>query len=565
MTTLTIEQKELFAYIDSIIPNDGHLIYDFKDERQYEFAKLLTSLTYDQKEYPGVYRGLELMKEFHQNKEPKPIVESSDGEWQNMFKIPGLNLTKNDGTISSNGLATVVGGYSSMNLSLIVQSKASGNILASGFANNFTDTILTVTTASSTSTEIDVKSYMTYQFTMSEEANDAPHAGVVKRKDNSQTTADPSITHPSNQRTPKLNPQGDPIPFNNIKIGLGRAWTDQGGTSQFDYAWNEPIPPAGQNPKGKIPFVGNVVFSSGISSPLEFNTNFLLNIYVVDKTGGGGAQLSPQDYDKVARAFSIDSENSAQLNWSLVPGTSTSDPGNPIVFGKVPWASDTITHFFCEMDVVLSDNSLASAYVESSGSSDSDPLDGTAYIKPIEFIWHCLTEESLVTMGDGSKKIIKEIVAGDEVQVNGRKTAVVQWTNLGIHKGEILKITTVSGKEVYTSDNHVFITVDGGRIAKELSEGTTLLMSDGTEKIASIKNVEYNGLMCNLATTEGPEENQMHEEVGTFYANDFLVGDVNAQQVSKRHRLSDINWVKKQVPEYLHLDVENYFKAKSRQ
>ena len=562
MIVLTTVQKALFSYIDQLISDSGHLAYDFRDAKQYDFARMMIDLTGEVDTYPGMLQSLALAKASHEkNGPPKTALEDTTG-WQNMFTIPGLNLTKN-GTIAANGLATIVGGYSSMNLSLMVISRASSNIVARGFSNSFTQTLLTVNTQPSTSTEIDVDAYMHYHGTsngMSESSALAPppFSGVVKRVKNNAVTGDPIVSAPIRTTTKPNNPKA-------VNIGLGRAWTDQGGNSQFDYAWNEPVPPVGQNPKGKIPLVGSVVFSASINSPLAFNQNFLLNIYVADITGGGGTQLTPSDYIKVAAAFSIDPNNPAKLNWSLPSGVSTSDPGNPIVFGQVPWPSDVLAYFFCEIDVVLAGGIPASAYIQSSNLPDPDPLDGTAYIMPIDFIWHCLAEDSLVTMADGSRKAIKGIVAGERVRINNLgDSAVVEWTNLGIHKGSVVLVETDTGAMITASHHHVFFTETSTKSAMELKSGDKLKMLQGMATVKTVSHVTYEGLLCNLATIEYQDPKDDKAEIGVFYANDFMVGDVNAQRVLKHRRSNDINWVKSQVPEYQHVDVDAYFKKISR-
>ncbi len=556
MMELTAEHKALFSYIDQLVPDDGHLVYDFNDEKQYQFAQLMISIAGKNKSYPGLLKSLAITKTMHERYGRKKSVPDATAGWQNMFVIPGLNLTTN-GTIGSNGLATVVKGYSTMNLSLIVQSRASKNIVAHGFNNSFSETLLTVNTEPSASDEIDVDAYLQYHgtpkgVTMSESS----YSGLVVRKHNNAVTADPVLSAPVRTTTRPNNP-------NAINIGLGRAWTDQGGNSQFDYAWNEPVPPAGKSPRGKIPFEGSVIFSSALSAPLKFNENFLLNIYVADQTGGGGAQLPSSDYATVASAFSIDPRNPAKLNWTLPPGKSTSDPGNPIVFGNVPWGSDTLAYFYCEIDVVLRDGSLASTYIQSSPSLDPDPLDGTKYIMPIDFIWHCLAENSLVTMADGSEKIIKDIVAGDHVKINDRgDAAVVEWTNLGIHKGPVLLIETDSGEKITASHNHILFTEGSDKPAAEVTPGEKIKTRRGFATVKSVKEVAYDGLMCNLATVKYRDPNDENAEIGAFYANDFLVGDISAQRVIRQKRLNDISWVKKQVPEYMHADVDSFFAEK---
>ena len=382
-----------------------------------------------------------------------------------------------------------------------------------------------------------------------------PLGGLVNRQDNGGTTGDPVITAPTRTTSTPNNPKA-------INIGLGRNWSDQGPGSQFDYAWNESNQ---DHPIGKIPFVGSAIFSQNISTPLEPNTNLLLNIYVADQSGGGGTQLDPTDMNTVYSAFSIDPINPAKLNWSLPAGVKTTDPGNPIVFSSVTWNSDILAYFFCEIDIVLSDGSLTSVYVQSSDSPDSDPLDGTLNIMPIDFIWHCLAQSTLVIMADGTKKPIEDIIAGDKVQINNQGgMAVVEWTNKGTHKGNVFIIKTENGNEIITSHNHVFITAKGPSPASELKVGDILQTLTRGSKIISIIKSEYNGLMYNIATTNYQDPKNFDGKIGTFYANEFEVGDINAQRAFKQLLLNDIEWVKKQVPEYLHTDVESFFKDKTK-
>lgn len=189
MITLTREQKELFSYMDILLSKEGHLQYDFTDKKQYAFARMMTTLSGSAEKYSGTLKSLELMKKHHL-KYGVPVKVQNLGNtsgWQNMFTIPGLNLTQN-GTIASKGMATIVGGYSSMNLTLIVQSKKSKNIVAHGFNNNFAQALLTVNTEPSASKEIDVSSYLHYLYNTSDNPLTSPVSGLVKRDDTRSTT-----------------------------------------------------------------------------------------------------------------------------------------------------------------------------------------------------------------------------------------------------------------------------------------------------------------------------------------------------------------------------------------
>lgn len=552
MNQLNDSQRELISHIDSLIPSSGELKYDFSNEKQYDFAKMLATLGGGGEEYSGRLDTLEYIKNLQGQSTPTKTQDTSLG-WQDSFNILGLNLNE-AGMIASRGFATVVGGYASMNLTLIVVNQATKQIVAHGFNHDFGSTLLSVSTQNSAYSDKDVVAYLHYQYTTSDNVAEIPHAGVVKRVANKASASGPELTHPVRRTTTPNNPKA-------LNIGLGRQWSDQGQGSQFDYAWSEAVQ---DHPIGKIPFVGSATFGQAISTPLVLYTNLLLNIYVADKTGGGTSpSLEPADLEKVAAEFRIDPSNPAKLNWTLSPGINTTDPGNPIVFGNVTWNSDILAYFFCEIDVVLADGTLANATIQSSDAADKDPLDGTLNIMPIDFIWHCLAENTLVVMSDGSEKYIQNVLAGDQVLVGtNREIAAVEWTNKGMHKGAIFTIETENGERISASHNHVFFTGDNVVEAADLNIGDLIKMTYGISKIKTIVTDGYAGLVYNIATAPYQDENAIVQNISTFHANKFMVGDINAQRIIKAARLNDIEWIKKRVAPYLHRDVDVFFREK---
>lgn len=560
MQELTADQLDLFAHIDALIPDHGHLRYDFRDPKQYSFAVMMTELSDHADRYPGALRTLERIKADHDQydrREQEEELSLSAGGWIDMFAIPGLGLAEGVNTVASNGIATVVGGYSSMNLTLVVQNNQSKSIVAHGFNNDFAGKMLPVATAvdRNGSTDLDVTSYLHYSYTgqTGDSAAASQSSGVAKRVASEGATADPTISAPVRTTTAPLNP-------NAINIGLGRPWTDQGGSTQFDYAWNEPPE---NRPIGKIPFVGSVTFTEDIKSPLVPHTGLVLDIYVADKSGGGGSPpLHPTDLNTVYAAFSIDPQNPKTLRWNLPPGRTTHDPGNPIVFSQVTWPSDLEAFFYCGITVVLADGNLGFAAVQSRTTQDDDDLDGILEIRPIEFIWHCIGEGARVSMADGSNKLIERVLAGDEVMTSGGLTTVV-WTNKGAHKGDVVRIVTDAGTEIVASDNHVVMTKDGAQQASELEVGTELVTSGAAACVVEVTtHATYDGLMYNVATRDFQAADDHDGEIATFFANGLLVGDINAQRALVHQRSHDIGFVKSMVPSYLHGDVEAFFAAK---
>lgn len=538
---------ELLSYIDSIMPENGHLEYDFRDEKQYEFAKMLLAEHYDQSRYPGMFNALEVQKKEQSENGFQSALEVTDSGFQNFFGISGLALDSSTNNIASNGLGTTVNGYSSMSLMLFIKDNLSGNIISSGTNNDLAGTLLPVKTPpNSGSTNQNVTSYLQYSATTNA---GVPVNGIVSQSAYN-TVADPAITAPITTTTGTKWVPGA------INIGLGRPWTQQGGTSQFDYAWNEPTQ---NNPVGKIPFVGSVTFSQNIK-PLAPNTNFLLQIYVANQSSGGTVTLQSTNLTDVYNSFSIDASNPKKLNWNLPPGASTTDPGNPITFQNITWPSDMTAIFHCSILVTMADGTFGSAVVESSTTPDNDPLDGTLQIEPIAFIWHCLSAGSLVTMADGSSKEIEKIVAGERVQTDLDGTiAEVNWTNKGRHAdGEVLQIITENKHEIVSTLGHVFMSENGPSSAADLKVGQKLKTVDGDQRIIKITaHTDWDGVFCNLSTSTVEQTNKGN--MGTFLANGFLVGDVNAQTAQRKRNKKDISWVKSKVPAEFHKDVESFF------
>ena len=115
----------------------------------------------------------------------------------------------------------------------------------------------------------------------------------------------------------------------------------------------------------------------------------------------------------------------------------------------------------------------------------------------------------------------------------------------------------------YFSSNHVLITSKGGIPAAELKVGDILQTLDGKTSILEINHeYSYDGLMYNIATRDHQDPAEHDGNIATFIANGLLVGDINAQKALQHLRRNNIDWVKQNVPTYLHTDVESHFQDK---
>jgi DNA-directed RNA polymerase beta subunit len=94
-------------------------------------------------------------------------------------------------------------------------------------------------------------------------------------------------------------------------------------------------------------------------------------------------------------------------------------------------------------------------------------------------IYQSLASHTLVTMADGTKKMIKYVKVGDSVVTFEHKTLQQTYSKV-IHQyvrpseNPIVKITTLSGREIIATDNHSFFTDKGFVEVKYFDENTLI-------------------------------------------------------------------------------------------
>ena len=562
---LTKEQVSWFDHIDTIMGDNEQHDYDLTDRKQYELAHFMAKVQSKHLGTTGHIAHLEMARQSQQDGAKAVTLDACIPEnlqnsgWTNLIMIPGLGFDDSQNVLTSDGFGTVVGGFTVMNLQLIIKDNTTNRIVASGANNAFSAETLGVQTLpiGSGSSSRSVTSYLSYSFQLPSNASDnaAPlqTSGLVKRSSiNGNTTGDPIVLAPVRTTSAPLNP-------NAINIGIGRHWTDQGGSTQFDYAWNESpnLPPV-----GKMPFKGSVTFQYPIAD-ITPNTGLLLRIYVANKTGGGASPpLDATNLAHIYSKFQIDPTDNKTLKWDLPPGVSTNDPGDPIVFGNVPWPTDIEAYFYCGMFVALNGTDEPGiASVQSKIAPDQNLLNGNKEIMPIEFIWHCLSGDTEVLMADGRTEPIKNLVMGDRVMNRDGVVTDVLWTTKGIHIGELLEIRLDNGTTLTCSDHHIIAAERGYLPANELTQEDNVLCIDGSHGIKSINTIDNNPqALYNLGLSEWFDGKDV-SGVATFVANGMFVGDVNAQKAARALKRARPEWLKSRVADYYHDDVDRYLET----
>lgn len=346
-----------------------------------------------------------------------------------------------------------------------------------------------------------------------------------------QTEKDPTVTAPgirSDRHTGDLN---------DIVVGLSRGFNTPATNTDVDYwFWQDQW----SRTTLLVPFVGSMYFTKPIL-PLG-SANPQLFFYLA-RSEGGVSELQASDTKPYLSGFSIDSNDPKRLNFNLQATQTTA--GNAIDFGVSPWVADTRTFFTARVVVTLSNETNGWSSVLSSMKSDTDPVDGVTYIKPIVYVWHCLAAGTLIQMADGTRRAIELLNAGDRVKSSGGDAQMVQATLAQPHWGEVLVVSTEKGYSLTCSKTHAMVTPSGMVQAGSLVVGMPIFTTAGVDKVARITTQQQQGEGLFNLWLAGPKGQTV------YYANDFLVGDYQIQVALLDPSLSD---VQARLPEHLRND-----------
>ncbi|MDR1185103.1 MAG: hypothetical protein LBK67_09970 [Coriobacteriales bacterium] len=168
------------------------------------------------------------------------------------------------------------------------------------------------------------------------------------------------------------------------------------------------------------------------------------------------------------------------------------------------------------------DGGLESPYeviVSSKVPMDSDSPD----FKKIPFIklkWGCFAKDTLITMADGGKKMIGDIVEGDYVKTYDGESARVRSIWEGTEEN-LYTVETFAGDIVRLTYNHPLFTNNGFKDACDLDENDRLIREDGCEESVRYRyEANYRDAVYNLSL-----ECDSH----VLFANGIAAGDSEAQ------------------------------------
>ncbi|WP_193188885.1 Hint domain-containing protein [Nisaea sediminum] len=497
---------------------------------------------------PGLHRKLQEQHEL----DPKELAAAEkkataptatmkaldDDGWESGAVDGGVGKTSSGGYATSTGFVTFVGGVSSAySVIQVIAPTENNKVLASGQNAGFdgATTVPLMTNATGAQPmQNDVKVNIIYSYQV------VPGAPLQHKS--YQTTVNalggfekPTVDQPKQTAAHVGNSA--------IKIGLGRGPIGQNKADVDYWFWQ------GTNDTTyAVPFVGNVNFPQNVDTPLTVGTNFFPE-FTLTRTDGGYKKLMGQGLTNAVNGFSVSGQT---LSWRL-PATNEAATTNPIVFGALNWQTESNVFLTAQFPATLADGTLGFAAVVSTDQTPPETI-GTAYIKPIWFVYHCVAPGTLVTLDDGTTAKIEDISVGRKVRVGADGRALPVLANaVAPHRGEAFRLKTSAGRELTMSFGHLVLTPFGPLRAQDLVTGGEVLTEKGTEKIVSIEEIFYDGLFYNLEIDD-PEA----DGGSTLFANGVQIGDMRMQADHRRSPYRDVKASLSRIDPDFHQDFLNH-------
>lgn len=553
MTQLTAQQLDDAAFVESLANGDQPLLLDLSDERQYRYAAAMHEIAgHTAESRPGLFAGLEAAREVHAENGPGDPAPSS-GPWQSGGVVTNLGLSSTvQGAAAAAGFTGYVEGALQVNAAMVVVPSNGGAVLASGSSSDFGDgTYVPVVTnpvqGQSAASSMRASLVCSYQL----KAGEQWKTEVVPLSAQLGTQGDPEVEQPKTQSW-TTHPAY-------IKVAVGRG---EGDPNDCDYWLGKPGEPSNYY----VPFKGYVDFSSPPPSATSLQLN--QNVFISGKLArcsmdgkGGHKDLPASEAQLLFESLQVSgnrmSWNRSAPSWE--PGQDYAGHGNSINWEDVEWATKELDYLTIQFQVLLSSNPVqwGVATVQSSDQKDPDPMDGTKNIPPLQFVYSCLAEGTLILMADGSRKAIENVQRGELIKAGDGTEREVACSYLGYYTGKVLEIT--AGESIVLSHNHVVAKAGGEHcFASELQAGDTVNSPEGPVEVTSVREVDFDGALCNLSLSEpgapvDPSRNSMFAGPSGIEVCDYEVQGVweSRGRTSKEAVLAALE------PEY-HPDYLNY-------
>jgi hypothetical protein len=544
---LSDEQKADVAHVAALAEPREVVRLDLSDERQFRHAIDMHVLAGQTPvTHPGLHRALAATRAQHlADGGPGARAAADPDGFETGAMIVAVGRLMGTQNVGSEGFATVLGGAAMLTVALNVFDD-SQNLLASGSNEQYGDgTYLGVATQQAGAKPLAPRMTAILQYTYQREPGDPIIAERVRLASMSETLAPPNVEHPVKTETES----GDP----RIRIGLGRG---TGKTSDVDYWFSQSM----SDTFYAVPMVGYVDFVAPIQLPASSSVK--VAGYLARGLGDpnpsvkGGQQPIP-DPQKTNIINNCQIAGN-RLRWSLPAASKAepSNPGNPIVWGALPWSSDETVWVVVQFMVQLVGGGEGFAAVSSGKASYTDALDGVTIIPTLDFIYHCIAADAQIMLADGSERRLEELGQDDVVRCASDARALrIVATRAAAHRGAAIRLAA-GGRELVLTPNHLVLTPDGPCRADALAPGDMVLTAGGAAALSAAEVVQYDGVLCNLAFNFPGEP--VDPASSAMLANGIAVCDYSTQAQIQAQQRADPERILSVLDPMFHEDFKNH-------
>ncbi len=553
--TLSKQELDDFNYVLSLSKPHEHIHLDFSDEVQHRYfynSILRSGMTPDN--YPQFFKTLEQSRKWHiKNGAPVlPVKSTADGtDLQDTNIITSASY--NDSAASSGAIDSAATALSSVQGGTIFTTQtlqildSSGKLIENSRQSNGQGEYENILTDGSLSSSQGVSVIYTYSY---RKPNDPrPVYATVYQLLTDEAVGIPTVNDPV------LKPVHSGMGY--IKMGLGRPASYY--HDDCDYTWDEQIQ---DNPIVRVPLKGSQTFKSNII-PNSWSKYPITCLLTLVAKGGSGPSITPTT--DILSGITISPSDPTKLQWDF-----TYDPDiskdKSIQFGKATFTTDSETSLSFMIQLNTQNSPVAPVPVSITGTTNSrywspsqDDYPGFYVMRPFLYSWHCVAEDTLIKLSDGTTKRIDELTSQDAVICNAKGDILrVMDTVFQNDVEKILSINDELGHKLRITGKHAVVTVDGIKLAMELRTGDTLVTEDGPAKIVSIRNIKFNKRVWGIGLYNASGEvSAIADDSCTYYANGILVGDSHVSLKYSKLHSSSLNTILAKLPKKWHTDAKN--------
>lgn len=343
-----------------------------------------------------------------------------------------------------------------------------------------------------------------------------------------------------------------------VQIGLGRP--NPGNDLDYFYAQD-----TNDHPQLVVPFTGTV----NVQQPLadidgsgQFGAGLAVSTQLYSVNGAGYiAHLDSQSLNTKFPDGHLQIKGDTSTNvvtWSY-PYDPNDQPGQytSLMYGNYDPANDHLTAFFFSFQIPV-DNPVLPTFDFNVCSTDwpDQPSVNCVQILPLQFWWHCLAEGTEVTLADGSTVPIERVDNTMRVRTGHGGSLGVEATTRGLHRPDVLRLSTDGGHSVVLTPGHPVATPDGLRRALDLAVGDQVLTKDGPAAVTGLDSTASDGVVfANLKLVDEHDRARgLAGTVGTFLANGVVVGDFDAMTTLHQRNVHSLEYMLARLPERCHTD-----------